>query len=78
MKVDTKTGNPKLGKEDSANIVKVLLPGIYPGEKGKNYKTMVACDKCLSDLAGGTTWVHNMKIYKAKIQDNTPVGTRLF
>ena len=40
---DTNTVNPKLGKEASVAIVKVLLPGIYPGAKGKDYKTMVAC-----------------------------------
>ena len=38
MKVDTNTGNPKLGKETSVAIVKVLLPGIDPGEKDKEYK----------------------------------------
>ena len=59
-------------------IVKVLLPGIYPGEKGKDYKTTVACDKWLGDLAGGTTWVYEMKIYEANMQDNTPVPTHLF
>ena len=78
MKVDTNTGNPKLGKEDSVEIVKVLLPGIDPGAKGKDYKKMVACEKWLSDLYGGTTWVDNMKSYKGKMQDNAPVPTSLF
>ena len=36
MKVDTNTGNPKLGKEALVAIVKVLLPGIDPGAKGKD------------------------------------------
>ena len=35
MKVDTNTGHPKLGKEATVAIVKVLLPGIDPGAKGK-------------------------------------------
>ena len=35
MIVDTNTGNPKLGKEVSVAILKVLLPGIDPGAKGK-------------------------------------------
>ena len=77
-KVDTNTGNPKLGKKASVAIVKVLLPGIDPGSKDKDYKTMVACKKWLGDLAGGTTWVDDMKSYEAKIQDNTPVPTSLF
>ena len=40
---DTNTCDPKLGKEAAVSIVKVLLPGIYHGAKGKDYKTMVAC-----------------------------------
>ena len=75
---DTNTGNPKLGKEAAVAIVKVSLPGIDPAEKFKAYKTMVSCKKCLGDLAGGTTWVDEMKIYEAKMQDNTPVPTCLF
>ena len=45
MKVDTNIGNPKLGKEASFAIVEVLLPGIDHGSKGKDYKTMLACEK---------------------------------
>ena len=76
--MDTKTCNPTMGKESSVDIVKVLLPVIYPVAKGKDYRTMVACEKWLGDLAGGTTWVDEMKIYEAKMQDNTPVPTCLF
>ena len=75
---DTNTGNPKLGKEAAVAIVKVLLLGIDLGENVKDYKTMVDCDKWFGDLADGTTWVDNMKSYETKIQDNTPVPTRLF
>ena len=39
---------------------------------------MVACEKWIGDLAGGTTWVDKMKIYEAKMQDNTSVCTSLF
>ena len=39
---------------------------------------MVACEKWLGDLAGGTTWVEEMKIYEAKMQDSTPVATSFF
>ena len=78
MKVDTNIGNPKLGKEASVDIVKVLFPCIDPGAKGKDYNKMLACEKWLSDLAGGTTWVDEMKSYEAKMQDNAPVPTSLF
>ena len=74
----TNTGKPKLGKESAVAIVKVFLPGIDPRAKGKDYKKMVAFEKWLSDLAGGTTQVDKIKSYEAKMQDNTPVPTRLF
>ena len=35
MKVETNTGNPELDKEASVAIVKVLLPGVDHGTKGK-------------------------------------------
>ena len=78
MKVDTYTGNLKLGKEASVAIVQVLLPGIDPRAKGKNHKTMVACDNWFGNLAGGTTWVGEMKSKDAKMYDNAPVPTSLF
>ena len=78
MKVDTNTGNPKLGKEASVDIVEVLLPGIYPGAKGKDYKKMVACEKWFGDLAGGTTRVDEMKSYELKMQENATVPTSFF
>ena len=39
---------------------------------------MLACEKWLSDLAGVTTWVDEMKSYKAKMKDNASVPTSLF
>ena len=55
MKVDTRTGYPKLSKEPSVEIVKVLLPWVDPGAKAKDYKTMGACVKWLGELADGMT-----------------------
>ena len=75
---DTNTGNLKLGKEASVDIVKVLLPGIDPGSKVKDYETMVSYENWIGDLADVTTWVDEMKIYEANMQDNTPVPTFLF
>ena len=75
IQVYNNTGNPKLGKEASVVIIEVLLPGIYHGSKVKDYNTMVSCEKWISNLAGGTTWVDEMKSYKAKIKDNAPVPT---
>ena len=58
--------------------MELLLPGIEPGAKGKDYKKMVACEKWLGDLAGDTTWVDDMKSDEVKMQDNTPLPTRFF
>ena len=78
MKDDTNTVNPKLGKQASVAILKVLLPGIDPGAKGMDYKIMGACVKWLGGLAGGTTWIDEMKSYEAKMQETDSVTTRLF
>jgi cell fate (sporulation/competence/biofilm development) regulator YmcA (YheA/YmcA/DUF963 family) len=63
--VDPTTGHPKLSKDASVAIVKVLLPKIAPTEKLKDYKTMANCVKWLGELAGGTTWVDEMKQLQA-------------
>ena len=76
--MDTNTGNPKLGKEAAVAIVEVFITEIYPVSKGKDYKTMVSCEKWLGGFTGGTTWVDEMKSYEAKMQDSTPVPTHLF
>ena len=57
MKVDTNTGNQKLGKEASVAIVNVLLPGIDPWEKDKDHKKMVSREKLLVNLGCGSCWV---------------------
>ena len=49
----------------SLAIVEVLLPKIAPTEKLKDYKTMANCVKWLGELAGGTTWVDEMKQLQA-------------
>ena len=87
-KVDPTTGHPKLSKDAAVAIVKVLLPKIAPTEKLKDYKTMASCVKWLGELAGGTTWVDEMKALQASSPqlveasgaplEEPLVGTRLF
>ena len=55
-----KNGNPKLGKEDSISIVKVLLPRIAPQEKIGEYNSMSKCNEWLGSVARGTTWDEEM------------------
>ena len=63
--VDPNTGHPRSSKDASVAIVKVLLPKIAPTEKLKDYKTVSNCVKWLDKLAGGTTWVDEMKQLQA-------------
>ena len=59
-------------------IVKVLLPGINTGAKSKDHKTMGACVQWIGELADGTTWIDEMKSYKANMQETDPVTASLF
>ena len=42
-------------------IVKVLMPKVAPTLKLADYTTLKTCTKWLGELAGGTTWVDEMK-----------------
>ena len=62
------SGHPKLTKDASIAIVKVLLPRINPNGKLKDFNSMKACVKWLGELAGrGTTWVDEMKQLEEEI-----------
>ena len=42
-------------------IVKILMPKVAPKLKLADYTTLKTCTKWLGELAGGTTWVDEMK-----------------
>jgi hypothetical protein len=42
-------------------IVKVLMPKVAPLVKASNFTTMKNCTKWLGELAGGTSWVDEMR-----------------
>ena len=63
--IDPTTRHPRLSEDASVAIVKVLLPKIAPTEKLKGYKTMANCVKWLGKLAGGTTWLDEIKLLQA-------------
>jgi len=72
-------GYPKLGKADSKAIVKVLLARIAPNEKMSSYDSMKKCVTWLGDLAGGTTWVEEMKqVEKGHWLEETQTVQKLF
>ena len=78
-KIDDATGFPKLGKDASTAIVKVLLPRIDPTGKMKDYNSMVKCVKWLGELARGTSWVEEMKQFeKESAAQQNNIVTRLF
>jgi hypothetical protein len=43
-------------------IEKVLMPKVAPILKLGKFTTLKSCTKWLGDLAGGTTWVDEMKV----------------
>ena len=61
-----KNKNPKLSKEDSTCIVKVLMPRIAPKEKIGEYNSMAKCNEWLGSVAGGTTWDKEMETMTAE------------
>ena len=59
--LDNTNGGPKLTKEASKSIVKLLIRRIAPNELLKDYQSMKACVKWLGSVAGGTTWATEME-----------------
>ena len=53
-------GKPKLMKEPSILIVKVLLPRYDPEKKLADFKSMKNCVKWLGDFEGGKAWEAKM------------------
>jgi hypothetical protein len=52
---------PIMSKTNAVAIVKVLMPKVAPTLKLGNFTTLKSCTKWLGDLAGGTTWMDEMK-----------------
>lgn len=77
QKVD-KDGYPLLTKKAAVAIVKLLLPRIAPDLKLNDFKTLKKCVKWLGDLAGGTTWVTEMRAVEDSYSNNEMPLRRLF
>jgi hypothetical protein len=52
---------PIMSRTNAVAIVKVLMPKVAPTLKLGDFTTLKSCTKWLGDLAGGTTWVDEMK-----------------
>ena len=53
--------HPIMSRMSALAIVKVLMPKVAPTLKLSDYTTLKTCTKWLGELAGGTTWVDEMK-----------------
>ena len=53
--------HPIMSRMSALAIVKVLMPKVAPTLKLADYTTLKTCTKWLGELAGGTTWVDEMK-----------------
>ena len=53
--------HPIMSMMSALAIVKVLMPKVAPTLKLSDYTTLKTCTKWLGELAGGTTWVDEMK-----------------
>ena len=53
--------HPIMSRMSALTIVKVLMPKVAPTLKLADYTTLKTCTKWLGELAGGTTWVDEMK-----------------
>ena len=53
--------HPIMSRMSALAIVKVLMPKVAPTLKLADYTTLKTCTKWLGELAGGTTWVEEMK-----------------
>ncbi len=53
--------HPVMSRMIALAIVKVLMPKVAPTLKLADYTTLKTCTKWLGELAGGTTWVDEMK-----------------
>ena len=66
-KPTAENGHPKLGKIAALAITHSLLPRCSSTEKVDDYKSMKKCTEWLGGLAGGTTWVEEMKSFEQQL-----------
>ncbi len=62
--------HPIMLRMSALAIVKVLMPKVAPTLKLADYTTLKTCTKWLGELAGGTTWVDEMKMKAMEEEGN--------
>jgi hypothetical protein len=67
MKVD-RENHPVMSRICTVAIVKVLMPKVAPLVKASDFTTMKNCTKWLGELAGGTSWVDEMRVIEDTIK----------
>ena len=59
---------PIMSRTNAVAIVKVLMPKVAPTLKLGDFTSLKSCTKWLGDLAGGTTWVDEMKAMEVSFE----------
>ena len=67
MKVDGES-HPVMTRTCAVAIVKVLMPTVAPTMKVSDFTTLKSCTKWLGELAGGTTWVNEMRVFEERTE----------
>ena len=77
MKVDGES-HPVMTRMCAVKIVKVLMPTVAPTMKVSDFTTLKSCTKWLGELAGGTTWVNEMRAFEERNELEEVQPTELF
>ena len=59
-------------------IVKVLMPTVVPTLKVSDFTALKSCTKWLGELAGGTTWVDEMRLIMERNELEEVQPTKLY
>ncbi len=77
MKLDGES-HPVMSRTSAVAIIKVLMPTVAPTMKVSDLMTLKSCTKWLRELAGGTTWVDEMRAFEEKNELEEVQPTELF
>ena len=58
--------HPVMTRTCAVAIVKVLMPTVALTMKVSDFATLKSCTKWLGELAGGTTWVDEMRAFEER------------
>ena len=77
MKVDGES-HPVMTRTCAVAMVKVLMPTVAPKMKVSDFITLKSCTKWLGELAGGKSWVNEMRAFEERNELEEVQPTELF